>query len=464
MTQIRKEHFRRKALLFQGDRILALILVATFALFLFSNTIMHTSLPEAEELKQDFLTKHHKEHKQRKKARKASEKYSGDERDLKMRRKEMLEMDRKGNDPDMLVKYKRARSKYDAKLEQDSIEPQELYQFVNAIRKLKHEVHPDILGQLPYDVDNCPDYPPVNYPMEFPLLDLLNNWNPNNISDTYRPKIYQGLCRFDHKTELHKALNYRKAEVPFLIRDDVEILKVVQRWNTPNYLSDILGDTKYRTEYSESNSLMFFRERRNGHRPNDWQPPIKEVKLTYDEFVEKASQELIDMGPDSPHWYFRVNAKGGTDHFMFQELPFFLPQENVYIVDSEDTRGINCRFGMSGNTAAAHFDGSRNFVMLFGGERRYILSHPRNCKSLGLYKKNHPSARHTAVNWGNPNLKDFPEFAKATANEVVLQAGDVLYLPTQWFHHIISQDLNWQCNARSGITNHYQDEIKKCGF
>ena len=187
--------------------------------------------------------------------------------------------------------------------------------------------------------------------------------------------------------------------------------------------------------------------------------------MTYDEWVEKASQPDEEMGPDKPHWYFRVSGKGSEEKdVIFDELPFFKSKENFYIVDVNDTRGINCRFGMKGNIAEAHYDSSRNFVALFGGERRYILSHPKNCPNLALYPHRHPSGRHTALDWSAPDLDAYPEFASAEANEVVLQAGDVLYLPTYWFHHIISLDLNWQCNARSGVTEHYSRPIRACGL
>jgi hypothetical protein len=350
-------------------------------------------------------------------------------------------------------------------ISKDNPQVQRLYDHVHQIRKSKHNVLKDALDDLTYNVNNCPDHPPPQYPLEWPIVNLIDNWNPNNISSSFRPGIYQAICRFDFKTEFHKALNYRKAELPFILRDDPQVLEVVQRWNQPGYLSHILGkDIGYRTEYSETNSLMFYREQKNMARPQGWEPPMSNVQMTYDEWVAKASQSEEEMGPDKPHWYFRVNAKGGTDHFMFQELPFFLPEQNFYIVDPLDTRGINCRFGMMGNTAAAHFDGSRNFIMLFGGERRYILSHPRNCESLALYPRKHPSGRHSAVDWSHPDLETFPEFQNAMGNEVVLQAGDVLYLPTQWFHFIVSLDLNWQCNARSGITDHYEEHILRCGF
>ena len=36
------------------------------------------------------------------------------------------------------------------------------------------------------------------------------------------------------------------------------------------------------------------------------------------------------------------------------------------------------------------------------------------------------------------------------APQVVLNAGDILYLPAWWFHYIISLETTIQCNTRSG--------------
>ena len=348
---------------------------------------------------------------------------------------------------------------------------EELYAHVKSIRKplYQHMEFPE----LTYDVNNCPDDPPDKYPIEWPLMNIIDNWNPNNTTFAHapidnRPHIHQGLCRFDYRTELHKAKRYREREVPFIMRDDPQILQTVQRWNTPGYLTSLLGDdVTYKSEYSESNHLMFYRMSKDGkdRTATDWKPPMQNVDITYPQWLEKANQPLEDMAPDKPHWYFRVNAKAkGAKGFLYQEMPYFKPKENFYMVDTSDVRGINCRFGMTGNIAENHFDGSRNFIILFGGERRYILNHPKNCRKLGLYPRTHPSGRHSAIDWTDPDTNMFPQFAEARGNEVVMQAGDALYLPTQWFHFIISLETNWQCNARSGITNQYQSWIKRCGF
>lgn len=48
--------------------------------------------------------------------------------------------------------------------------------------------------------------------------------------------------------------------------------------------------------------------------------------------------------------------------------------------------------------------------------------------------------------------------------QVVIEAGDVLYLPALWFHYIVSLETNVQCNTRSGTPGKYADDIRKCGF
>lgn len=96
---------------------------------------------------------------------------------------------------------------------------------------------------------------------------------------------------------------------------------------------------------------------------------------------------------------------------------------------------------------------------------RYVLLPPQECSKLVLYPRGHPSARHTKLHWSDPQeVKEWPELNYAKATEVVLSMGEMLYLPSYWFHYIISQDASIQCNARSGETFPGQEEIAKCGF
>lgn len=345
--------------------------------------------------------------------------------------------------------------------------------------------------QVGYDIYDCPANPPPGYPFDWNLLQLLEAWPPNDPEP--RAKTFQGLCVFDYEKDHDKALNYRTAEVPFVVVNDPEVKAAVKRWNAPGYMERMLGDVKHRTEYSENNHFMYWQPPRKimkknkaGKKnfqfakgenplPKDWQEPTKMMRMPYLEWLEHANiTDDTQLGPDHPHWYYRLIGCGetgpsgecdkGSSEYLFDELTFFQPKPGLYLVEYDKQKGIHCRFGMKGVIAENHFDGSRNSIVVLGGERRYILSHPNQCQNLALLPKGHPSARHSAVDWSDPDLEKYPEFKEARANEVVLQAGDVLYLPTNWFHYIISLSLNFQCNTRSGIDGKYMRPIHECGF
>jgi ribosomal protein L16 Arg81 hydroxylase len=68
------------------------------------------------------------------------------------------------------------------------------------------------------------------------------------------------------------------------------------------------------------------------------------------------------------------------------------------------------------------------------------------------------------IDWQKPDYEKYPNFATAQSNELITRPGDVLYFPTSWFHYIISLNVNFQCNTRSGKTTENSQVLKECGF
>lgn len=396
--------------------------------------------------------------------------------------------------------YAALRKEFDAKLA-GLPEIEQKYTF--GVMLMNDQPSPNLAE--PYDVYNCPDDPPTNYPYDWNLLKILDHWEPDDpkLPEDYR--LFQGLCMFDYNKDYDKALNYRRKELPFVVINDPQVKETVKRWNAPGYMEKMLGTVRHRAEFSESNHFLYWNKpagQRKGSRPGmgrnvrriqqkpdlnpllapeaqnlkGWKEPTTMMRMTYQDWLSHANLTATGdvVGPNDPHYYFRLIGCGetgpqgecdmGSSEYLFDELPYFQPRETLYVVDPMEQKGIHCRFGMHGVIAENHFDQSRNAIVVLGGERRYILAHPNQCKLLSLLPKGHPSARHSAVDWSDPDLVSYPEFAKARGNEVVLQPGDVLYLPTNWFHYIISLNLNFQCNTRSGVTPEYMRPIRECGF
>ena len=344
--------------------------------------------------------------------------------------------------------------------------------------------------QVSYDIYNCPENPPHGYPYVWRIVDILDAWPADNTEP--REQVYQGLCVFDYEKDYETAERYRKAELPFVVRNDPNVALTAARWNNyPGYMHRMLGKVMHRAEHSMNNHFMYWnkpskkppsgRVPRNEKNlmaksrpfqyriqaPEGWEAPTKALRMTYDEWVTHANVTEAELGPDQPHWYFRLIACGetgpqgqcdaGSSEYIYDELPYFQPKESLYVVEPDEQKGIHCRFGMKGRSlsyfvfvcivialtffqhshtssfwfglgviAENHFDAARNAIALLGGERRYILSHPDQCHHLALYPKGHPSGRHSAVDWSDPDLEAYPEFSLAKGNEVVMQAGDVM--------------------------------------
>jgi Cupin-like domain len=372
-----------------------------------------------------------------------------------------------------------------------------------------------------YDIYNCPKTGPPSrdYPYSWPMRTILSNWNPD-VTDI-PTAIHASLCVFDWNADYDAIVAYRQAEVPFIVQNHDELLRTSERWmsgqthllrNDPNggivngegegksssnYLAQLLGTERQRNEYSHTNHFMFWRlsQKKKQIKKNkrfnddtaakddiykDWQPPTDNVKLNYLEWYERAmalDQETAKLSSldsssinDRDHWYFRLNGMyGQVNDYLYDELPMFQPDQDrvgrnsIFMVEPDKARGINCRFGMKGVIAETHYDPTRNWIVLIGGQRRYILAHPRQCPHLHLYPIHHPSGRHSMVDWSNIT-HDASILKDARGTEVVLQAADALYLPTSWFHFIVSLNINYQCNARSGSTYENNHFITDCGF
>jgi len=379
-------------------------------------------------------------------------------RGLPPKRQEPIHLDEIGEKSE---EYWNLRKEYDKKFP-----PDDIHRLRNTMSRLRERNYTPIEGKF-----DCPDNPPKDYPHDYPIMDILDHWPPDDTAP--RQKIFQSICVFDYITESFKAENYRKAEVPFVIRDDPAMMRAAERWADPNYLRKLLPESsRQRAEYSHNNHFMYWNKPKPHKKPVAFKEPTEYIKMSYPEWLKKAN--VTDdrlLGVDQDHWYFRLIACGSFQRcrpsgseFMFDELPFFRPVESLYVVDPMHQMGVHCRFGMKGVIAENHFDASRNMIAVMGGERRYIISDPANCPNMYLYPKGHPSARHSEVDWSSVDQHKFPKFPSVRAHEIVLQAGDALYLPTNYFHYIISLGLNYQCNTRSGQVEEAFRPIRLCGF
>lgn len=256
------------------------------------------------------------------------------------------------------------------------------------------------LVEEPYDVYNCPDTPPKGYPFQWNLVhEILHDWPVNDYASGIPDQIYNGLCIFDYSKDHDKALRYRRAEQPFVVENDPQVARTIERWAmVPNYMEQMLGKkVLHRAEYNTNNHFLYSMPKRPPPRKRNvgtrqQQQPLElqdlhgrpaklqnqaaspnAIRMTYRDWLTKANASSsasssggtntdgvgLLAGPNDEHWYFRLIGCGymgpdgscdqGSSEYLFDELPFLQPHnDTLYMGNGQEQMGIHCRFGMQG--------------------------------------------------------------------------------------------------------------------
>lgn len=88
-----------------------------------------------------------------------------------------------------------------------------------------------------------------------------------------------------------------------------------------------------------------------------------------------------------------------------------------------------------------HNDRDHNLACVIAGRRRFLLFPPEQLGNLYIGPFDNPPPL-SLVDPEAPDLVRFPRFARALASATVaeLAAGDALFMPRHWWHHVTSRD------------------------
>ena len=94
-----------------------------------------------------------------------------------------------------------------------------------------------------------------------------------------------------------------------------------------------------------------------------------------------------------------------------------------------------------------HYDNADNLFGQIYGEKRAVLVSPDHSKSLYPF---HDNPSKSQVDVDAPDLKRYPKYARVKVWTCELRAGDALYIPRGWWHHLSTQDVSISINCWHG--------------
>jgi len=122
-------------------------------------------------------------------------------------------------------------------------------------------------------------------------------------------------------------------------------------------------------------------------------------------------------------------------------LPGFLSQNSL---GQADVNPLATLWIGNKSRIAAHYDVPDNVICVVSGKRRVTLFPPEQVENLyvGPLHVTPAGQAISLVDFHEPDFERFPKFKTAIKHAIVvdLMPGDVLYIPSMWWHHIEGQE------------------------
>jgi hypothetical protein len=154
-------------------------------------------------------------------------------------------------------------------------------------------------------------------------------------------------------------------------------------------------------------------------------PRYAEVDTTLGDYVER----LMEAEGDTRYYVQRINIPEKLPELMEDiALPDYVDAGLVYL--------INLWLGPAGNVTTLHYDTPNNFLAQISGRKRLKMFAPSDTPRL--YPCRSKAYNMSQVNLEAPDLGRFPRFAGTRPYETEIGPGDLLFIPTFWWHQVYS--------------------------
>lgn len=237
----------------------------------------------------------------------------------------------------------------------------------------------------------------------------------------------------DHREKLSYeqfAKEYLYANKPVVVTDALKDWPAMRRWS-PEFFKREFGAMKFSLP-ADAKGKAEYKGKGNGNT----------VEYTMERFIDR----VMASTDEDPAPYFRNQVLYEMFPSLKQDIeplpeyfqPNWLPDHYmVKYVGEVLNRGAAIELYIGGKGGAfpvLHYDGAGThaFLMHVYGQKKFILYPP----SQEQYLYPNPEKQNNSLikDIDNPDLKKFPLFAKAEPIVFILEAGELLFIPSHWWH------------------------------
>ncbi|MDJ0787841.1 MAG: cupin-like domain-containing protein [Myxococcota bacterium] len=213
---------------------------------------------------------------------------------------------------------------------------------------------------------------------------------------------------------------YVTAARPVVVTGMLSEWPAFQEWSFPR-LAERFGDR-----------LVTVGETREGRLVVDPKVGIPQREVAFGEYLGELEQ-------GDPGWYLLSPVD--------ERLPELLEEVRYpRIVAEAAFRSVRMWLGAEGVVSALHHDLPENFLAQVIGRKKVILVDKRHRR--GVYRNGilHGAPNFCRVDAENPDYERHPRFRGVPTQEVVLEPGEMLFIPRFWFHQLRTLDPSLSVN------------------
>ncbi len=222
----------------------------------------------------------------------------------------------------------------------------------------------------------------------------------------------------------HATRSYRQ---PIIITGEIADWKAFALWSM-DYLNNVIGKKEVDVNVSQNKIFSFDPE-------NEFILPYKKIQFT------DLTKWILEEKKVEEYYYLQQSSLKIT-------FPELLPDIEIpNYIDKKLLIITNLWIGTGGNISPLHWDLAQNFLSQVRGRKRILLFAPEQTSFLYPFSVNSEMPHVSQLNIDKPNIEKFPKFLKAKYIECILEPGEMLFIPTFWWHQVYSlEQLNIAVN------------------
>lgn len=210
---------------------------------------------------------------------------------------------------------------------------------------------------------------------------------------------------------------------PVIVKGGIKDTRFYKNWSM-DYLKQKAGSKRVTLNYTPSKL---------------YNNAVSEIKTTEGAFSEMVDR-LLNNKEENGNYYLAQSSIGHNFPELMPDLetPEHIKESDLLLATNMWLGGVGCDSGL-------HYDFSHNFFLQVSGKKELVLFSPED--SEYLYPSDKEGFQHMSEIALHSVDKDrFPLYDKAQPIRLTVEAGDMVYIPSYWWHNLLTVELSLSVN------------------